>query len=120
MLLNKDSFVFLTFMYMPAFAFARFFKSRFASFWDLFRSIFSGLFLGTPFGVAFIYVFRVRWGSFPSTIFVISFPISLFFIYMADSLILRLAGRIRKKVIVIGKERLKEAPNLKAYLSHFC
>lgn len=99
----KDSFAFITLIYLLALAFVRVFKSRFRSFWDLFKRIFSGLFLGTLFSIVLFYVFRSQWGTFPSSIFVISFPIGLFLIFTFNCLILRLSGRISKKVIVIGQ-----------------
>lgn len=64
----KDNFPFLTFVYMSAFMYTRVFKRRFSSYWDLFKRLFGGLFLGTLFGVALVYVFRIKWSSFPSSI----------------------------------------------------
>ena len=66
----KDNFAFLTFLYMLSFIFAKAFKKRYTSFWNLFKSIFISLFLGTLFGIALVYVFRARWASFPSSVFV--------------------------------------------------
>ena len=105
----KDNFAFLTFLYMLAFVFAKIFKNRFTSFWDLFKSIFVGLFLGTLFGIALVYVFRAKWSSFPSSVFVISFPVGIFLLFTFNALILRSAGRIKKKVLIIGKESDVEA-----------
>lgn len=102
----KDNFVFLTFIYMLAFFFTRVFKNRFKSYWDLFRRIFVGMFLGTLFGLALVYVFRVRWSSFPSSIFAICFVVGVLLVFWVNVLILRLAGKIRKKVIIIGKENI--------------
>jgi len=98
-----DSFAFLTFIYMLSFSFARVFKNRFRSFFELFRRISAGLCLGTLFTVAFIYVLRSRWSTFPSSIFMICFPIGLVFIFTFNGLILKLTGRIKKIVIVIGR-----------------
>lgn len=98
----KDNFAFLTFMYMLALIFAGVFKKRFSSLWDLFRRIFLGLFLGVLFGVALVYVFRVKWGSFPSGIFVVSLPIALLLVFTFNSLVLGFFHRIKKKVVIIG------------------
>jgi len=102
----KDSVFFLTFIYMSAFAFVHIFKNRFASFWELLRKIFLGLFFGTLLSIAFIYIFRVKWGSFPSTIFIISFIVSLFLFFIVDALILRFTNRIKKKVVIVGEEEV--------------
>jgi lipopolysaccharide/colanic/teichoic acid biosynthesis glycosyltransferase len=96
------SFAFMTFIYMLSFLFARVFKNRFRSFFELFGRISSGLFLGTLLAIAFVYVFRTRWSTFPSSIFVICFPIGLVLIFTFNGLILRLTGRIKKRVVVIG------------------
>lgn len=61
--------------------------------------------LGALFGIALVYVFRIKWSDFPSSIFVISFPIALFFIFIFNSRVLRFAGRIKKNVIIIGKQK---------------
>ena len=101
----KDNFPFLTFIYMLALIYTRVFKNRFCSYWHLFKRTFNGLLVGALFGIALVYVFRIKWSFFPSSIFVISFPIALFFIFMFNSLILRFSGRIKKNVIVIGKQK---------------
>ena len=98
----KNSFIFLTVIYIAALSFFRVFKSRFKSSWDLFKRVFLGLFFGTLLSVAFVYVFRVRWGAFPTTVFVISFFINLLLIFKLNQLTLKAAKRIRKNVIVIG------------------
>jgi exopolysaccharide biosynthesis polyprenyl glycosylphosphotransferase len=100
----KDNFPFLTFIYMLALVFTRVFKNRFCSYWHLFKRTFNGLLLGALFGMALVYVFRIKWSDFPSSIFVISFPIGLLFIFIFNSLALRFTGRIKKKVVVIGKQ----------------
>ena len=101
----KDNFPFLTFIYMLALVFTRVFKNRFCSYWHLFKRTFNGLLLGALFGIALVYVFRIKWSDFPSSIFVISFPIALFFIFIFNSRVLRFAGRIKKNVIIIGKQK---------------
>jgi len=105
----KGNFLFLTFMYMLAFSFARFFKNRFRSHWDLFKRITHSMALGTLFGIALVYVFRAQWSTFPTSIFLISFPVGLIIIFLFNDLILNLTGRIKKKIIIIGQESDTEA-----------
>ena len=104
----KDNFPFLTFIYMLALVFTRVFKNRFCSYWHLFKRIFNGLLLGALFGMALVYVFRIKWSDFPSSIFVVSFPIGLLFIFIFNSQVLRFTGRIKKKIVVIGKHKSTE------------
>lgn len=99
----KDSYIFLTLVYTLAFAFTGIYKKRFPSFWDFLKRTSAGLFLGTLFSVGLFYALRMKWIGFPTSIFLISFPIALLLITGVNSLILRFAGRIKKKLVVIGK-----------------
>jgi len=112
----KNSFVFLTLIYISALAFFKVYKDRFKSSWELFKRIFSGLFLGTLFSVAFVYVFRSKWGAFPTSIFVLSFWINLVLIFKLNQFILKYGKRIRKKVVVIGQGNIEEVMVRKANL----
>ena len=95
--------MFLTLVYMLAFAFAGVYKKRFTSFWDFFKRTSAGLFLGALFSVGLFYALRITWVGFPTSIFLISCPIGLLLIAAVNGLILRFAGRIKKKLIIIGK-----------------
>ncbi len=99
----KDSYVFLTLVYMLAFAFTGMYKKRFSSFWDFLKRTSAGLFLGALFSVGLFYALRIIWVGFPTSIFLISCPIGLLLIAAVNGLILRFAGRIKKNLIVIGK-----------------
>jgi len=104
----RRSLIFLTVIYLSALVFFKVYKSRFPSSWELFKRVFCGLFLGTLLSVAFVYAFRVKWGAFPTSVFVVSFLINLLFIFKANQLVLRLRKRIRKKVVVIGQGDVDE------------
>jgi len=104
----KNSFVFLTLIYMSALVVFKVYKSRFRSSWELFKRIFSGLFLGTLLSVTFVYVFRVKWGAFPTSIFALSFFINLILIFKLNQFILKLGRRIKKKVVVIGEGNIDD------------
>lgn len=99
----KKSFVFLTVIYISALFLFRVYKRRFKTSWDLFKRVFLGLFFGTLLSVAFVYVFRIKWGAFPSSIFVLSSLINLLLIFKVNQHILKARKRIRKKVLVIGQ-----------------
>ncbi len=102
----KGSFVFLTLIYMSALAFFQVYKRRFKSSWELFKRVFLGLFLGTLLSVAFVYVFRVKWGAFPTSVFAISFLVNLLLIFKVNQFILKVKKRIKKQVIILGEGNL--------------
>ena len=104
----ENNFAFLTLIYISVLVFFRVYKSRFKSSFDLFKRVFSGLFLGTLFGVAFIYIFRIKWGAFPTSIFALSFFINLLLIFKFNQFVLKRCRRIRKKVLVIGEGNIEE------------
>lgn len=104
----KNSFAFLTLIYISALAIFGVYKSRFKSSWDLFKKIFSGLFLGTLLSVAFVYVFRIKWGAFPTGIFTLSFLINLILIFKLNQFVLKCCRRIRRKILVVGEGDIEE------------
>jgi lipopolysaccharide/colanic/teichoic acid biosynthesis glycosyltransferase len=110
----KKSFVFVTLIYVSALAFFRVYKTRFRSSWDLFKRVFTGLFFGTLLSVAFVYVFRIKWGAFPTTVFALSFFINLLLIFKLNQYILKSRKRIKKKVLVIGDDDIDEVVGRKA------
>ena len=99
----KDSYLFLTLVYMLALAFAGVYKKRFTSFWDFLKRTSAGMFLGALFSTCLFYALRITWVGFPTSIFLISCPIGLLLIATVNGLILKFTGRIKKNLIVIGK-----------------
>jgi lipopolysaccharide/colanic/teichoic acid biosynthesis glycosyltransferase len=112
----KENFSLLTFIFAISLAVTRVFKRRFKSFWDIFLRVSSGLFLGTLFSIALIYAFRIRWSSFPSSIFVIFFPLGILLMFFVNSSILRVTGRVKKRVVVIGTKRKPPTVGSNVYL----
>lgn len=100
----KDNFIFITLIYMLCLLYAKVYKKRFITFWEFFTKVFKGIFLGTLFSIALVYVFREKWMSFPSSVFVFSFPLGVMLVFGGNGLILTMTGRIKKKVVVIGHE----------------
>lgn len=116
----RSNFVFLTVIYMLALVFARVFKKRFRSFLDLFKRIFMGLLWGTLFSIALVYTFRAQWSAFPTGIFIISFFMGLLLIFAFNGLVLRFAGRIKKKVVIIGNGNFAEFPGESSLVNRKC
>jgi lipopolysaccharide/colanic/teichoic acid biosynthesis glycosyltransferase len=110
----KKSFVFVTLIYISALSFFRVYKNRFRSSWDLFKRVFLGLFFGTLLSIAFVYVFRIKWGAFPTTVFVLSFFIGLLLIFKLNQYVLKAGKRIKKKVLVIGRDDVDDIVGRKA------
>ncbi len=110
----ESSFVYLTLIYISALAFFGVYKSRFRSSWELFKRVFSGLFLGTLLSVTFVYVFRVKWGAFPSSVFAISFFVNLLLIFKVNRFVLKAKKRIKKQVIILGGGKVDDIVSKKA------
>ncbi len=110
----KSGFVFLTLMYILALVFFRVYKSRFKSSWELFQRLFLALFLGTLLSVTFVYVFRIKWGAFPTSVFVISFFVNLLLIFKVNQFILKAKKRIKKRVIILGEGKVDDIVGKKA------
>jgi len=110
----KKSFVYLTLIYMLSLSLFEVYKSRFRSSWDLFKRIFLGLFLGTLLSVAFVYVFRVKWGAFPTSVFAISFLINLLLIFKVNQIVLKARKRIKKQVVILGEGKVDDIVGKKA------
>ncbi len=104
----KNSAFFLTLTYILSLSFFKVYKSRFKSSWELFRRVFWGLFFGTLFSIVFIYVFRTRLGALPTGVFILSFFINLILISVLNICVLKVAKRIRKRVLIIGKGQVDE------------
>jgi exopolysaccharide biosynthesis polyprenyl glycosylphosphotransferase len=104
----RKSFVFLTLIYISSLSLFRVYKTRFRSSWDLLKRVFLGLSLGTLLSIAFVYVFRIKWGAFPTSVFALSFFINLILISKLNQFVLKSCRRIRKKAIVIGEGDIDE------------
>ncbi|HBG27243.1 MAG: hypothetical protein A2Y10_12505 [Planctomycetes bacterium GWF2_41_51] len=103
----KHNFAFLTFSYMLAFALTKVFKKRFISRWDVSKRISMGMFMGTLFGFMLVYIFRLKWAAFPSSVFAISLPLGVIMISACNITVLRIAKRIIKRLVIIGKEEIE-------------
>ena len=110
----KNSFVFLTLIYVGTLAAFGVYNNRFKSSWDLFKRVFSAVFLAILLSVAFVYVFRTRWGAFPTSVFAISFFVNIFLIFKTNQLILKAKKKIQKQVIILGDGKVEDIVGQKA------
>lgn len=110
----KNSFVFLTLIFLSSLSFFVIYKTRFRSSWELFKRVFLGLFLGTLLSVAFVYVFRNAWGAFPTSVFAISFFVNLLLVFKVNQFILKAKKKIKKQVIILGEGKVDDIVGKKA------
>jgi lipopolysaccharide/colanic/teichoic acid biosynthesis glycosyltransferase len=104
----RDSYLYLILIHLLSLSLWGAYQSRFKTSWDLFTRVFGGLFVGTLFSIAFIYIFRTKWGAFPTTIFAISLFVNLLLIFKFNQIILKHGGKIKKRILVIGQEDIED------------
>lgn len=104
----QHNIVYLTLIYIFSLAIFSVYKSRFKSSFDLFKKTISGVFWGTLLSVVFIYIFRGKWGAFPTTVFTISFFVNLILLFKVNQIILKLCRKIKKRILVIGEGHVKD------------
>jgi lipopolysaccharide/colanic/teichoic acid biosynthesis glycosyltransferase len=90
------------------------YKKRFKSSWELFQRVSLAVFFATLLNMAFVYVFRAKWGAFPTSVFAISFSINLLFIFKVNQFILKTKKKIRKQVIILGEGKVDDIVGKKA------
>jgi lipopolysaccharide/colanic/teichoic acid biosynthesis glycosyltransferase len=105
----RDSRLFLIGIMVASLVHAGLFRRRFRSYWQLFQKSVYGLTVGTVLSFVFMYVLRQRWARFPSSVLLINFCLSLVVIFAVNSLILRLKGRIKKRVVILGSSDFYDA-----------
>jgi lipopolysaccharide/colanic/teichoic acid biosynthesis glycosyltransferase len=99
---------------MSALFFSSVYKKRFRTSWELFKRVFLGFSLGTLLSVAFVYVFRMQWGAFPTSVFILSFFINLLLIFKVNQFVLKTAKKIKKQVVILGSGKVDDIVGKKA------
>ncbi|MFA5275716.1 MAG: sugar transferase [Candidatus Omnitrophota bacterium] len=98
----------LVLVYLICFVLKGGYPRRFRSRWELLKTLFWALLFGMICGMSFAYIFRFEWGSFPSSIFVISFPVILFFLFCVNTVIYSYSDKLKRNVLFIGEAELAE------------
>ncbi|MGD0335729.1 MAG: sugar transferase [Candidatus Omnitrophota bacterium] len=98
----------LTLVYLACFIFKGSYPRRFCSRWKLLKTLFWALLFGMVCGMSFAYIFRFEWGNFPSSIFVISFPVILLLLFCMNEIIYSHSGKLRRNVLFVGEAQLTE------------
>jgi len=103
-----EVFVWLSIIYLISLGIVGVYKRRFSNVEEIFKRVFLGLSLATLLSVSFMYAFRTRWGAFPTSIFLLSFFLNLFLVFITKLWLYKLTGRIFKNVVFVTKDNLKE------------
>ena len=103
---NFDSLPYLSLIYILGMWVSGVYHERFKSTSLLLGRTLYGLLRGLLFGVAFIYIFRVRWSLFPTSVFIFSFLIIVLLVCPVKIIIYKLAGGISRKVFFIEDAQL--------------
>lgn len=106
-----DSRIILIGIMIACLTYAGAFRRRYRSYWLIFQRIIYGLTLGTAFCFIFMYVMRIKFLTFPSSILLINFVLSSVILFLANAAILRLKGKIIKRVVVFGSHDFYDAFN---------
>lgn len=109
-----QSFAFLTLICIASLTTFGAYGNRFKSSWELLKKISMGLFVSTLLCIAFIYVFRMRWEAFPTSVFMISFFVNLLLIFKINQTLLKAKKRIKKHVIILGGGKVDSIVKKKA------
>ena len=112
----KETFLFLTLIYLLSFTVTGVYQFHFKSSWQLFKKVFYGSTLGALLCIAFMYIFREKWGAFPTGILLLSYGFILLFVYKFHQLCLKRKKRIKKILVVLGDGRVDEIITKKAYI----
>ena len=108
------SFIFFIFtvICVSSMALAGVYSIRFKSMFNLFKGCLFGWSLGILITMSFMYVFRERWGSLPSSLFLVSFPTIFTLLLTAKLMLYKLTGNISRKIIFIGEQELRNIDTL--------
>ncbi len=100
----KQSYIFLTLIFILALAYAKVYRRRFRSYWLLFGRVVTGITIGTVFSIVFLYLLRIRWSSFPSSVFVINYFLLTGLIFSFNAIIYKIRGKVKKRLVVLGED----------------
>lgn len=113
--LNHPTFVsnvyllpFILFFLMLSLCVTKSYRHRYTSYSDLAKRVLTGLSLGLLLSISFSYLFRSKWGSFPSGIFLILYGISLPLITIEKIIVYRLNKLIFRKAIFVSEAGLND------------
>ncbi len=115
----RESWPWLTALYLLSLSVFGVYKLRFRSSWQLFIRITLGAMAAALISTVFMYIFREKWGTFPTSIFIIVTPIITLTVFKLNQWILKRHDGIQKKIIVIGRGDVKGIIGKKSVVHRF-
>lgn len=106
-------FPFLTLIYIFCLVIVGAYRRRFTSYTIIFQRLFLGFVFGSLASASFVYIFRVKWGKFPSSIFLISFILNLSLVFACKSFLYKISQRIFKRIIFLKEDNFRNLKDLK-------
>jgi len=94
----------LLIFYLGCFYLSGLYRQRRQRLWSIFLSVAKSMNLATLFAVGFAYVFRHRFGAFPTTVFFLSWLINIFLITIYRFLLFRKEMAPKRLLIIAGEE----------------
>ena len=116
----KETCTLLSFIYILSFIFSGLYKRRFCSHWRLIKNVVFGMTLGMFLAIVFMYIFRLKWSRFPSSIFLISYPIGITLIVSVNIIIYRFFNSIKTRVVVVGGDETEDVFVRRSILEILC
>ncbi|MHC4291905.1 MAG: sugar transferase [Planctomycetota bacterium] len=107
----EDTYLILIGILIAAMTYSGAFRRRYRSYWLLFQKVTYGLTLGTAFCFIFIYLMMGRQELLrvPSSILLINYFLSSVILFVSNALILRIKGKIIKRVVLFGSDEFYDA-----------
>jgi lipopolysaccharide/colanic/teichoic acid biosynthesis glycosyltransferase len=94
---------------VAALTYAGVFRRRYRSYWLIFQKIAYGVTLGTAFCFIFMYLLRIKFLAFPSSVLLINYFLASGLLFGVNAAILRLKGKIVKRVVIFGSHDFYDA-----------
>lgn len=104
----KEAFFAIGLIYTLSFAVAGVFRKRFRSHWQLVKKVSNGMILGTLLAFVFMYTFRIKWSTFPSSVFCLSVPLGIILVSTTNIIIYRIAKLLKTNIVVVGGGKEEE------------
>ena len=107
----NESYLILIGIMIAALIYAGAFRRRYRSYWLIFQKSIYGLTLGTAFCFIFMYLMRIKFITFPSSVLLINYFLSSVILFVSNAFILRMKGKIIKRVVIFGSDDFYDAFN---------
>ena len=107
----NESYLILIGIMIAALIYAGAFRRRYRSYWLIFQKSIYGLTLGTAFCFIFMYLMRIKFITFPSSVLLINYFLSSVILFVSNAFILRMKGKIIKRVVLFGSHDFYDAFN---------